>query len=199
MQYGIQDKEETNQFKKTFRGVFPGLMAMNLSLFLVPLLKGIVIRSPLFSIRSEENITFLSFIFILLITIGPATGLFAATWFLNDAGISYTNLRKAKKRDALIEVRGVGKWYMYAMKGYAGVGVIISFIAILLDFLNRSDELIFILSDAIFSFLIPFILMTAIMPSLLLLDYLKEHRIAFIRKWAEKLEINEPLSVEISV
>jgi hypothetical protein len=199
MQYGIQKREESNQFKKSFRGLFPGLMAMNLSLFLVPFLKDIIIRDTILSVRSEGNITFLSFIFILLITIGPSTGIFAATWFLNDAGICYTNIEKVKKENTLIEVRGVGKWYMYALKGYAGVGVIISFISILLDFLNRTDELFVIVSDAIFSVLTPFILMVAIMPSLLILDYLKDHRVEYIRRWGEKLGIKKVLNVEISI
>ena len=199
MQYGIQERKETNKFKKSFRGLFPGLMAMNLSLFLVPFLKDIIIRDSVLSIRSEGNIIFMSFLFLLLFTIGPATGVFSATWFLNDAGISYTNLEKAKKGNKIIEIRGVGKWYMYAMKGYAGVGVIISFISILFDFLSRSDELIVIASDGIFSLLTPFLLMTAIMPSLLILDYLKEHRISYVKQWAEKFGINKPLSMEITV
>jgi len=37
------------------------------------------------------------------------------------------------------------------------------------------------------------------MPSLFILDYLKDHRIEYIKKWAEKLGITKPLNVEITL
>lgn len=199
MEYGIQEKEKPAEFKRTFRGVFAGLMAMNLSLILAPFLENLVIRPTMLIERSPTNIFFMTFIFTLVLTIGPSAGLFAGAWFLNDSGISYTNIKKAKEKNAIIEIRGVGNWYTYALKGYAGVGVIISYISILLTFLASNDELIDIIFDGVLTFLLPFLLAASIMPNLLILDYLKDHRVQYIRKIAEKLGIRNTIDLEVKL
>jgi hypothetical protein len=199
MNYGIQEKKESKKFRKAYRGVFAGLMAMNLSLLLAPFLTKYVIKATILSERSDTNLFFMSFIFGLLLTLGPSVGLFASAWFLNDSGISYTNIEQANEKNDIIEIRAVGNWYTYALKGYAGVGVIISYISILLRFLASNDELFNMIFNGILTFSLPFLLAASIMPSLLILEYLKEHRKKYVRSLAKKLGIINNLEVNIVV
>ncbi|TXT60903.1 MAG: membrane protein of unknown function [Promethearchaeota archaeon] len=197
MNYGIQKAPEEERFKKAFRGFFPALMSINLSLLLVEFFVSIVINEGL--PRSDEIKNFMTFIFLLLLTIGPATGLFSASWFLDDAGISFTNNEKVSDLRDVVEVRGIGKWYIYALKGYAGIGVIFSYFIILMQFLSRHDEITEILFNSILTFLLPFLLSAAIMPTLLLFERLKEHRVKYIRSIANKLGIKKVMELEVKL
>jgi len=197
MSYGIQKAPEQERFKKAFRGFFPALMTINLSLLLVEFFVDIVISEGL--PRSDEVKNFMTFIFLLILTIGPATGIFSAAWFLDDAGISFTNKEKVSGLRDVTEVRGIGKWYMYALKGYAGIGVIFSYFLILMQFLTRLEDVTEIIFDSVLTFLLPFLITAAIMPALLLFEHIKEHRVNYIRNIANKLGINKIMELEVKL
>ena len=89
--YGIEDVYKSDKFKRTFRGFFPSLMAINFSMLLSDYQ---VIRDLFYTGAMGTNevaaqtITFVVGITFTLI-IGFA--LFSGLWAVSDAGIVFTN------------------------------------------------------------------------------------------------------------
>lgn len=52
--------------------------------------------------------------------------MFAGAWTLYEAGIGYSNKEKVKDKGVFIETRSVGGWYLQFLKGYAGIGVLLT-------------------------------------------------------------------------
>ena len=131
------------------------------------------------------------FLVLLMFTIGLGTLVFSPTWFLNDAGIVYSNEERVAGTDAPVEGRAVGGRFTDFLRGYAGIGVVFSYIQFLTVFFsektippNPVDVGIFLL----FFLGLPIFLLMAVIPSLIILDVTKEHRIRFVRNFAEKWE-----------
>ena len=54
-------------------------------------------------------------------------GVFSPVWFLEDAGVVHTNKEKVKDESDSTEIRSVGGWYLYLLKGYVEISVFITF------------------------------------------------------------------------
>jgi hypothetical protein len=109
--YGIQDRPEEKQFKKTIRALFPALMALNFAMLLArsPLIESIVApeESPIAAINPIVVIAMLMF------TIMIAFGLFAGIWFLLNSGLIYSNREKDSESDQPIETRSVRGFFTF--------------------------------------------------------------------------------------
>ena len=77
----------------------------------------------------DEQVAMVTLLALLALMTGISMGIFSSVWFLLDAGIVYTNKEKVKDLAQPTEVRSVGGWYNYLLKGYAGISVILSFYA----------------------------------------------------------------------
>jgi len=198
VEYGIYEKD-FKEFKFLSDGIFAALMTINISLLLTtPVIISISVGSDPSSFIDELN----TFLALLMFTIGLASILFSATWFLMDSGVLYSNLKKAGDTPKPVEIRSVGRWYGQFLKGYAGVSVVLSYIGFMELFIPQlANDLSIPLFVMLLIVFIPFplIIVIPIIPALIISDRLKEHRIRFIREKARKLGITSKAEVNFEI
>ncbi|MBD3194429.1 MAG: hypothetical protein GF317_05190 [Candidatus Lokiarchaeota archaeon] len=198
MEFGIQHREKPEKFKNTWKGFFPALLTINLSLMIgITSFAYNFIVSPEYLSGGDGDqlwpiVGFTSIIpYITIISLG----IFSPVWFLSDAGIVFTNKKRVQDKIDPIEVRSIGSWYHYLLKGYAGIGVIFAYILFLIDMLNRYNNPTdpgFIVAVVLLP-LIPFLVSILTIPVMILLEIYLEPRRRFIRNLAKKLGIEGPL------
>ena len=136
-------------------------------------------------------IMMISALFPLMGAIGM--GVFAPVWFLQDGGIVFSNTEKVKDKAEPTEIRSVGGWYLYILKGYAGISVIISFYTFLSEFMATNEiggggmEIVFMIIWPIMPFLLAFIYM----PGIAVLDMIYEKRKRYVVNLAGKMGITK--------
>jgi len=198
MTYGIQEVRDPtpDKFKGFYKGFFPALMALN---FAIIFSSSTAVRNLLFSsdVDQDDPVNIILGVFILLaLTSAIALALFSPVWFLLDSGIIYSNQKKLEKKKIPAEIRSVGGWYLYLLKGYAGISVIFYFYTIVTAYYSvESGNFAGII---IFSAL-PFIITLFIMPSVMLFDMTSEHRNKYILKFAAKYGIINNVQVKFEV
>jgi len=201
MIYGLQDKEKPEKFKKYFlKGLFPALMAINFALMFAftSWVQRIAINNSI-----EEEAAMLTLLALLALMTGISMGIFSSVWFLLDAGIVYTNKEKVKDLAQPTEVRSVGGWYNYLLKGYAGISVILSFYAFFWYMFEVMEiakgvegmNIMFI----VFYPTLPIVITILSFPALILLDITHNHRKKYILKIAEKIGISGPLADPLDI
>lgn len=197
--YGIQDRPQPNTFRKINRGYFPSLLTININsviLFSAPWILNFIFSKEALEIEGGIYTTTYvpAFLILLIFTVGFGTLVFSPTWFLTDAGIVYSNEERVAGTDEPVEGRAVGGRFTEFMRGYAGLGVIFSYIQFLSFYI--SEQLIppnplDLLAFLMFFLGIPIFLLIAVIPSLIIFDMTKRHRTRFIRNFAEKLGITD--------
>ena len=101
---GIQERPPSPTFDKISRAYFPALMALTINfliLFSAPQVFELIVNAEAMGYMS-------GFIVLLMFTTGIGTLFFSPTWFLKDAGIVYSNKKKAAGTDQPVEVRTIG-------------------------------------------------------------------------------------------
>ena len=199
MRYGIQNRPQPQTFKKMMRGYYPALLAINISsilLFSAPWILDIILNKELMELGGlvHTQIYVPGFLVLLMFTVGLGTLVFSPTWFLIDAGIVYSNEERVAGTDQPVEGRAVGGRFTDFLRGYAGIGVIFSYIQFLSIYISQQiippnpvDVAVFLM----FFFGLPIFLLIAVIPSLIILDITKEHRIRFVRNFAKKMGIKD--------
>lgn len=197
MKYGIQERPEPKKLKIGFKALFPSLLAINFALMFAQF--EWIQELVLIDWRLEQGkamVLMLTFITILPLFMGISHGLFSSVWFLLDAGIVFTNKEKVKELRDPIEVRSVGGWYHYILKGYAGIGIIISYIffteAVVAETGGFENGIILIP-------LMPILMVLMSIPAFIILELTVSIRINFIRKYAEKLKITQKLEDPLDI
>ncbi|MFX0102120.1 MAG: hypothetical protein ACFFCS_21320 [Candidatus Hodarchaeota archaeon] len=203
MTYGIQENKDPGMFKDYFRGVFPALMAINFAMMFSTNDQFVFLFSSYAEYMQLYGISyilgyFVAFIVLLIFTMGISIAIFSPVWFLLDSGIVFLNRNLIEKKNTSepVEGRAVGSYFLKFLKGYTGVGVIFTFI----EFMSLTyNELRYqpqsILTFLIHVVLLPFFLSVANLPSIIVLDLLKKHRIKFTLKVARKLGITENVKI----
>lgn len=203
MLYGIQERPQPQTFNKMMRGYYPALLAANLNsiiLFSAPWILDLILNKELMESGGPVYSTIYGpgFLVLVMFTIGLGTLVFSPTWFLTDAGIVYSNKESVEGTDRPVEGRTVGGRFTDYLRGYAGIGVIFSYLQFLSFFIsektippNPVDVLIFV----VFFFGIPIFMLISVIPSLIILDITKEHRVRFVRSFAEKMGIADYVEI----
>lgn len=200
MEFGVQKRPEPEKLKIYFKALFPALMALNFALMFafsstvtdIVLNMEWVHKSP----TNKQQIPLIVMATLLPLMFGIAMGLFSPVWFLLDAGIVFTNKQKVRKIRDPIEVRSVGGWYHYILKGYAGIAVIFSFILFASDMIQYYKT--FNPGILLIAFL-PILLVIMAIPAFIILDITVEHRQKFMLKFAERLGITKPLEDPLDI
>lgn len=200
--YGIQRRREPEAFDKVTRAYYPALLAINMGSIILfsapwivhPILHE-VIADPL---RSAIHIR--GFMVLLTFALGLGTLVFSPTWFLTDAGIMYSNIEKDAGTDRPVEARTVGGRLTDFLRGYAGIGGILSYLQLVFVFFGemRLIELgrpIDVVVSVLFFLGLPVFIAIAAMPSLIILDMIRAHRIRVVRRIAEKLGITDVMKI----
>lgn len=195
-EYGIDDRPEEEKFSKPFRNFFPALMAINFALTFASI-------EQIAVVLAYDGSSTSAFMVLPIFTIGVATFLFSAVWSLSDAGIIYSTKNKVAGRDKPMEVRSVGGFYMYLLKGYAGISVILSFYQFFSTEFTANLESGAQIGDlaSIVVVLLPFPVFAtfASIPCVVIADIIRRTRIQYVRKWARLDGIKDIFEVEVKV
>jgi hypothetical protein len=100
--------------------------------------------------------------------------------------------------DKPVEGRTVGVRFNDYLGGFAGIGVIFSYIQFLSVYISEQiipPNLADVIPFVVFFFGLPIFLLIAVIPSLIILDIMKEHRIRYVRNLAKKMKINDFVKV----
>jgi len=200
MKYGIQERPKPSKIKIGFKAVFPALMAINLALMFSQFIwvQDIVLM-PNYALehggKNAGQVPLVTLATILPLMFGIAMGLFSPIWFLLDGGIIFTNKEKVEGLRDPIEVRSVGGWYSYILKGYAGIAIIVAYII----FANNMMALVEFNPGLFLIPLLPFLLMVMGVPAFILLEITAEQRKKYILTIAKKLGITEPLADPLDI
>jgi hypothetical protein len=199
LNYGIREMKRPKEFKRPFvSSIYPALLAFNVGILLSDQTS---IHSFIFneSFQSTPLIIrqILTLVILLPLVSFIAVAAFSAVYFLLDSGIEYTNKNKKKVLQGTypIEVRSVGGYYLYFLKGYTGLSVIIMIIQLIFKYitaLQGTEILIFILNLMIWP-IMPFIIALFIAPISTIRDFTFEKRNRFTQKRAKKLHITGQL------
>ncbi|MBD3194428.1 MAG: hypothetical protein GF317_05185 [Candidatus Lokiarchaeota archaeon] len=199
MEFGIQERKKPDKFKGTWKGTYPALLAVNIALIigLTTFARDFVVTPEYVGAgdMSKSLWPLVAFTSLIPFTTALSFGIFSPVWFLSDSGIVFTNKKKVKGTIDPIEVRSIGSLYHYILKGYAGIGVLISYIMFFFDIVNRYDDYSnpgFIIT-AILLPLIPILIALLSIPSIMLLDFFLNSRRKFMRNFAKRLGITGPL------
>jgi len=207
MHYGVQNERDFGKTRVFSRSFFPVLMAINLSsMFLTPMVITFILESDL--VNEIGNVSrvpvltrFLAQIILLTIMFGLAAFLFSPVWFLKDSGIIYSNKEKLVNSDEHFVLKSIGDWFQTMLRSYAGIGAVITYVVIIYGFIadfsnNLADKnnIVNILSLILWLGL-PFYLAISLIPSLILNDLIKNHRIKYMRKVGNKLGIKDSVAI----
>jgi len=192
MIYGIQEKSKSEVFKKAYaKAIFPGLMTLNLCLIFGadPTVQALVIKPALVGNNMAMMIA-VAGLFPLMG--GISMGIFSSVWFLQDGGIVYTNKEKVEGFSDPTEVKSLGSWYLYLLKGYAGISVIFSYYIFLSTLLSTMqgfgpESIVFLTIWPMMPLVIAFIFV----PAMIALDVTFEKRRAYVITVAGKLGIKD--------
>jgi len=206
LNYGIRDRTKPIQFKRAFiDSIYPALLAFNIGILLSDeSFIHTVIFSPSFLTTPLVIRQILTLVILLPIVSAIGIAAFSAVYFLLDSGVEYTNKNKKKVMQGTypIEVRSLGGYYLYFLKGYAGLSVIIAIVQLIFSYifaLQDTDFIIF-LTNLITWPIMPLIIALFMLPVIIIKDFTFEKRKQFTQKWANKLniegKIEDPLDLK---
>ena len=198
--YGIQETSPKKIFKRTLQGYYPGFLAFNfnsLILFLTPkiqnqlLTPSVLEEAPLVMQLMFKNLI------LIIFTIALSMFIFSPGWFLFDAGIVYSTEEQVRGTDKPIEARTVGGVFNDYIKGYSGFSIVFSYIQILLVYYSSlwSGGYRIDIVDIIGWFGFPVYVILTVIPTFILLDLIRDHRIHFVRREAAKIGITRVVKI----
>jgi hypothetical protein len=195
--YGIEERERPKLFKGAFlKSIFPALMAFNIAILLSdePVIQSFIFTPTFQSGASPAVLQILTITILLPLVSAIAIAVFSAAFFLIDSGIEYSNKeqKKVKNGSYPIEVRSIGTYYLYFLKGYAGISVIISIVQLLSDYLTSIHDvgsIIYIINLIAWPFM-PLAIALFMVPAVIIQDATYNSRNKFVRKWAVNFGIN---------
>ena len=194
MSYGIAEVKDPNpgKFKGTFKSFFPALMAFNLAFIIAKsaTIQTIFLIPDVYGMPGDE-MRLISLFMIITSIIGM--GLFSSAWMLDECGLIYTNEKQLEKKKKIKEARSVGGYYVYFLKGYAGISVIISLYTFLMEYAEAGIQI----SGFIFVAILPLEMVVLMIPSMIVLDIMSDSRKQYMQKFLKKLEITEELTVKV--
>ncbi len=204
MVYGIQERKEKPEFstKKIFQSFFPGLMAINFALLFNT-------NETVYKfILKPENWTgdvgyvetyFPAFIVLLMFTIIIAMALFSSIWFLEEAGMVFSNEKDDKNDTEIVEIKSVGGFYKTMLSGYAGIGVMFSFymfvLLVIFEIFTENFVLFIVIIILFLSF--PLLIILASIPAMIILDRYKGIRNRFVLWLGRRNGIKDQVEVKL--
>ena len=209
--YGIQHEPEDKKISLLSSGFYPVLMAVNLSfVFLTPeiisgILEADVIANFAVVLKIPVFIRLLGQTILLIFTFGASTLLFSPVWVLKDSGIVFTNKDKVVNSNETLLIKSIGEWFQTLLKGYAGIGVILTYFFVIFDFIvifvaNIDSPGILLNIPSLFLWLgLPFYLIFSMIPAVILHNALKKRRLSYVRKVAFRIGIQDAVIVSFEL
>lgn len=189
MTFGIQERPESKNLKIPFKALYPALMALHIALIFSTnqSIQDLLLNASYVSNSNNQAFIPMATAGALIpLTFGIAMGIFSPIWFLLESGIVFTNKNKVRGMRDPVEVRSVGGWYHYLLKGYAGISVIVSYILFIANVVEEGQYN----HGVILMVLLPVLMILMAIPGFILLDMTDKHRRKFMRKIAKRLGIS---------
>ncbi len=212
--YGIQYESEDKKIRLLSSGFYPVLMAVNLSfIFLTPeiistILEADVISNfaaPLAASKISVSVRLLGQIILLIFTFGASTSLFSPIWLLKDSGIVFATKEKVENSNEMLLIKSIGEWFQTLLKGYAGIGVILTYFFVIFDSVTRFINNMGVPGNtlnvpSLFLWLgLPFYLVFSMIPAVILHDALNKRRLSYVRKIADRIGIRDAAIVSFEL
>lgn len=201
--YGIQSESEREKVKLLRSSTYAVLMAINLSFyFLTPEIISVILDVNMISdltvaLKIPVFLKLLGQTVLLILTFGASTLLFSPVWLLRDSGIIFTTKNKVENSNESLLIKSIGEWFQTLLKGYAGIGVILTYTLVIYDFITlyisnigQPGNILNIPSLVLWLGL-PFYLILSTIPAVIVHDLIKKRRINYIREIAEKIGIRD--------
>jgi hypothetical protein len=201
--YGIQSEPNNKKVKLLIPSIYPVLMAINLSFyFLTPEIISVILDANVISdltvvMKIPVFLRLLGQTILLILTFGASTLLFSPVWLLKDSGIIFTTKYKVENSNESLLIKSIGEWFQTILKGYAGIGVILTYTIVIYDFITLyisnmgQPGNILNIPSLILWLGLPFYLVFSTIPAVIVHDLIKKRRINYIRKIAEKIGIRD--------
>jgi hypothetical protein len=197
--YGIQETGPAKKFKRAFQGYYPSLLAFNLSsiiILLAPKIQNKLLNATVLSEAPTAMIYIFENLILLLLTIALSMLIFSPGWFLIDAGVVYSTEELVKETDRPVEGRTVGGVFNDYLRGYSGFGVAFSYLQIIvIYFSSQISAGIFDIASLIGWLGFPFYFILAVIPTFILLDLIRDHRIQYVRRIAANFGIKRVVKI----
>ncbi|MBY9007788.1 MAG: hypothetical protein KGD63_13685 [Candidatus Lokiarchaeota archaeon] len=208
--YGIQEKSKTSEIRFFGKGFFPIMFALMLATNLASRIIGTdfvfqnLLSNDLLTLTGETDQLFnqiLGLLIMLPVTFFISMFLFAAIWFLKNSGIIYSNEMKVKTISEPMVIKSVGGWFHTVIKGYAGIGVIVTYFSIITDTVETLiDTGEFIVAASILTLWIVLVIMMllATIPGLIFNELIRHSSGDYVRKYGRKLGIVEFAEIKLT-
>lgn len=199
--YGIQELKMPDKYRRTFYSFLPALMAVSLSMIFADnesVIDLLISQEYFDQGGTMELAVLLSFIILLPLTSLVSLIIFTPVWTLLESGIVYSNRNKVRNKMRPEEIDGVGSWYYKTIKGYVGIGAVVSYFRFIVYSFHAYDLDQGILESGalgalIFLPLLPLILMIFFIPAMIIFNSTSEKRRQNLLELAKKLRINQDL------
>lgn len=210
LNYGIQVKPEVRQISIFAKSFFPVMLAINIASTIIISSEGLItdlILSPQLSgFKTTTSGLALRRALSLLLLFPTAFAIsmfvFSAVWFLKNAGIVYSNKNKVESISEPWVIRSVGGWFHTILKGYGGVGVVITFTSFLISsiasIIKSIGDIVLWLTVSLWLTGI-FLLLLATIPSLILNGLIRKKSASYVTRYANKLGINHVVDMNFSL
>lgn len=191
--FAIQERSPPENGYGMLMGLFPVLMATNFTLSL--LFDPIIMSFPLF----QDYYLDVSSIILLFFILGsflqaPAFALFTAAWIIKDSGIVSTDKKNVEQMQGPVGLESIGGWFLAFLKGYAGIGVIISLYQFNFEFgFTVHWSAVFILS------ILPILISLWVIPVIIIVSATYEKRRSFILNFAKRFGIKNEFESSITI
>ncbi len=189
LDYSIQEIPDPNYDTKIISALFPTLLCISVG---ISISKNATIQELVLTeyARTSPDMfrtDIMTSIGLLPLTIFLGFLIFVPIWVILKSGIVFSNKPKVEKNGLPVEIMSVGTWFVYLLKGYAGLGALIGFISFTSDALaNESSDPI---SLALF-YIVPIFVFAFSMPALLLYEQMQKKRVQSLQEKARKLNIS---------
>jgi len=209
--YGIQYESEGKKIKFLSSGFYPVLMAVNLSfIFSTPEITFLVLEQDVANVlvnmlKNPFFVRFLTQTVLLIFTFGASTVFFSPVWLLKDSGVVFTTKNRVENSNETLLIKSIGEWFQTLLKGYAGIGALLTYIFVIYDFIIVYIAHIGSITSIInipnlFLWLgLPFYLVFSMIPAVIVHDGLRKRRLSYIRKVAHKIGIRDAAIVSFEL
>ncbi|MBN1214154.1 MAG: hypothetical protein JXA99_01805 [Candidatus Lokiarchaeota archaeon] len=146
----------------------------------------------------DEGFTIINtFLAGFVLTLFLALFLYSPVWYFLNSGIVFSNKKKVDDFVDSIEIRSIRNWYRAILRGYAGIGLVITYLQFLVTTFNKFDDADLAEQIILLVFIIPFLIIVVFsgLPVILFLEYTKEIRFKYINKITEKFKSSNKVNL----
>ncbi len=190
LDYSIQEIPNPNYETTIISALFPTLLGISLGISICKnsTLQNLILTDFARTSPDMFSADLMTSIGVLPITIFLGFLIFVPIWVILKSGIVFSNKPKIENKGLPVETMSVGTWYVYLLKGYAGLGALMGFISFTSGALADASE--DFISLALF-YIAPFFVFAFTMPALLLYEQIQKGRVKSLLETARKLGISD--------